>query len=228
MAKPRAVVVADIDVLVTDAIADLLERHGYSVRIAPPVHAAVRDWVRSFDAGLCVIDLALRDGEDPANIQRLVADLPSTKVIIRTANSSSETMQAALIAGASGYLHKSRGPGILLEMLTRVADGEVVVEGSFARTAARTVERAADVRRMIDSLTPRQRQCLELITRGQGTLAIAEQMGVSSMTVRSHVQGVLGKLGVGSRLEAASLANQYRLDPAGHSSAAPAPLPRAR
>jgi DNA-binding NarL/FixJ family response regulator len=114
-------------------------------------------------------------------------------------------MRAALDAGASGYVHKSRGPVTLLEAIRRVLDGEVVVEGSFARPAATGPNEHAGLVRLVGSLTPRQYECLELLAEGKGTVAIANHLGVSVMTVRSHVQAVLSKLGVRSRLEAASL-----------------------
>lgn len=204
-----AIVISDIDVLTTEHVSDLLERHGFQVRIAPPVHSAVGDWIRRYDADLCLVDIALRDGADVAEIAWLHREYPSTKIIVRTADTSPETMRVALDAGASGYVHKSRGPIELIEAIRRVIDGEVVVEGSFARPAARNPEEDADLLRLIGSLTPRQYECLELLAEGKGTVAIAHELGVSIMTVRSHIQAVLGKLGVSSRLQAASLVTRH-------------------
>lgn len=216
-----AIVVADIDALVTESLANLLERHGHRVRISVPTHNAVHDAVRAFGADVCIIDIALRDGADPANIERLATDFPQTRLVVRTADPSSETMQAALAAGAAGYLHKSRGPVQLIEVLTRVVEGNVVVEGSFARSAPVEEEAAADFHRLLSYLTPRERECLDLIVAGRGTAAMAAQLGVSTMTVRSHVQSVLGKLGVHSRLEAASLAARFAPSPPSR----PGPVP---
>ena len=64
MEQSLAIVVADVDVLAVEYVSDLLERHGFSVRIAPPVHAAVGDWIRRYGAELCLVDIALRDGGD--------------------------------------------------------------------------------------------------------------------------------------------------------------------
>ncbi len=211
MKKPGTVVLADIDVLVIAYLADLLERHGYHARIAPPLHAAVRDWIRKYDAELCIIDLVLRDGHDVGMIERLATQSPSTKIVIRTADTSSDVMRSALAAGAAGYVHKSRGPVELLEAIARVADGEIVVEGSFDRTAASRPGEQAEFRRLVAALTPRQRECLQMIVEGKGTFAMAVELGVSTMTVRTHVQAVLTKLGVRSRLEAASLVAKYQL-----------------
>lgn len=205
MALSLTIVIADVDVLAVEYVSDLLERHGFYVRIAPPVHAAVGDWILRYGADLCLIDVALRDGVDVAAIAWLHLEYPSTRIVIRTADTSPETMRATLDAGASGYVHKSRGPVVLVEAIRRVVEGEVVVEGSFARTASHNPHEDEDFRRLVASLTPRQYECLELLAEGKGTVAMAHQLGVSVMTVRSHVQAVLGKLGVRSRLEAASL-----------------------
>lgn len=205
MEQSLAIVIADVDVLTTEHVSDLLERHGFRVRIAPPTHAAVADWVRRYGADLCLVDVALRDGTDIDGLAGLHQACPAAKVIVRTADTSPETMRAALDAGASGYVHKSRGPIVLVEAIRRVVDGEVVIEGSFARPAATHPDEDAYFLRLVGSLTPRQYECLELLAEGKSTIAIADHLGVSVMTVRSHVQAVLGKLGVRSRLEAASL-----------------------
>lgn len=206
MEQSFAVVIADIDVIAVEHVSDLLERHGFRVRIAPPVHSAVGDWIRRYGADLCLVDVALREGVDVGAIAHLHRTYPDTKIVVRTADTSPETMRAVLDAGAVGYVHKSRGPVVLIEAIRRVLDGEVVVEGSFfARPLAAAPDDHAGIQRLVESLTPRQHECLELLAEGKGTVAIAHELGVSVMTVRSHVQAVLGKLGVRSRLEAASI-----------------------
>lgn len=208
MKQSVAMVIADVDVLVVEHVSDLLERHGFRVWIAPPVHAAIGDWIRRYDADLCLIDISLRDGTDISGLAALHRDYPSTKIVVRTAETSQELMRAALDAGASGYVHKSRGPVVLIEAIRRVVDGEVVVEGSFVHVAV--LSSSDDFARLINSLTPRQYECLELLAEGKGTVAIAHELGVSVMTVRSHIQAILGKLGVRSRLEAATMVARHQ------------------
>lgn len=211
MAGTWTAVVADIDVFVTESLAYLLDEHGYQTRIAPPSHPAVRDWVRKYSADLCILDIALRDGGGPSQIEELVAQFPSTKVVIRTADTSSTLMREALAAGASGYVHKSRSAVVLLEAIARVVDGEVVVEGTFAPATTSQPHERAEFHRLVEALTPRQRECLTMISEGKGTFAMAVELGVSTMTVRTHVQAVLAKLGVRSRLEAVSLVAKHQL-----------------
>ncbi len=62
-----------------------------------------------------------------------------------------------------------------------------------------------DVHRLVASLTQREWQCLGMMVRGMNTRAMAQRLTVSDATVRTHVQSVLAKLGVNSRLEAVAL-----------------------
>jgi two-component system nitrate/nitrite response regulator NarL len=206
MANPFSIVIADVDAILAEYLSSFLERHGHDVLISTPTHAAVRDAVGRRRPDVCLLDLALRDGDNPQFVAELTAASPDTAVVVRTADTSSTTMQATLAAGAVGYVHKSRGPLLLLEVLARVCDGEVVVEGTFARSAPAVEEVAADVRRLIGFLTPRERECLAMLAEGMNTAAMANALAVSHTTIRTHVQSILTKLGVHSRLEAASFA----------------------
>ncbi|MGH3753399.1 MAG: helix-turn-helix domain-containing protein [Pseudonocardiaceae bacterium] len=69
----------------------------------------------------------------------------------------------------------------------------------------------SEARRLAAHLTARERECLVLLIEGLGTRAMTLRLGVSTTTVRSHVQGLLTKLGVHSRLEAAAFAVRYDL-----------------
>jgi two-component system nitrate/nitrite response regulator NarL len=129
---------------------------------------------------------------------------------VLTAQGDSAVMGAALDAGALGFLHKSRGMNVLLDVVRRVAADEVVVEGSFARRRT-SDDGSAHLRRLAGYLTDRERECLSMLVAGLDTSGMATRLGVSQTTVRSHVQAVLAKLGVHSRLEAATLAMRYGL-----------------
>jgi DNA-binding NarL/FixJ family response regulator len=88
--------------------------------------------------------------------------------------------------------------------LTRIAR---LTDGATADTPApRLSEDAADAHRLAAHLTDREWQCLELLVHGLNTRAMAYHLNVSITTVRTHVQSVLAKLGVNSRLQAVTLA----------------------
>lgn len=79
--------------------------------------------------------------------------------------------------------------------------------------SARPPAEAVDVHRLARRLTQREWQCLELLVRGMNTRAMAAQLRVSDATVRTHVQSVLAKLGVNSRLQAVALTMRTALLP---------------
>jgi DNA-binding NarL/FixJ family response regulator len=115
-----------------------------------------------------------------------------------------------MAAGAAGYLCKTAGVAALVSTLARVAAGEVVSAVPAPRSPLRVPEHA-EAHRLAGYLTPRERDCLAMMVDGLGTAAIATRLGVSVATVRTYAQAVLTKLGVHSRLEAASFAVRYSL-----------------
>jgi DNA-binding NarL/FixJ family response regulator len=135
---------------------------------------------------------------------------PDTKILVLSADPGIDGVLRALQAGAAGYLHKTRGIAAVTTAIDRVRHGEVVVD--VPRTMPRQRERGRDdLRRLAAYLTSRERDCLGFLVEGLDTSAMAARFGISQATVRTHVQAVLTKLGVHSRLEAASLAVRYQL-----------------
>ena len=127
-----------------------------------------------------------------------------TRVIVLSGAADTVSAPQALEAGACGYVHKSRGVSALISAVNRVLAGNVVVNVPAAHT--RRSACASEVERLAARLTMRERECLSLLVEGLDTAAMVVKLGISRTTVRTHVQAVLNKLGVHSRLEAASLA----------------------
>jgi len=145
------------------------------------------------------------DVDDLADvIRRVIAASAGTRVIVLSSAPDTVAAMRALNAGASGYMHKSRGVSALLSAVERVLLGNVVVDVP----AATDIRKSAcdDAERSAVRLTTRERECLSLLVEGLDTAAMVVKLGISRATVRSHVQAVLSKLGVHSRLEAASFA----------------------
>lgn len=209
----RTIVISDIDAAVTEHLAALFDSHGYRTRIAIPVHAAVSEAVYACHAHVCMIDPLLRDGDDIEHLRRLTRRAPTTAVIARTADVSAELMRRRLEAGVAGYVHKSIHSSLLLDVVDRVANGETVIEGAFTRQPARSTTSSPPdwVIHNFSLLTPRERECLMMMSQGHNTAAIAASLSVTTATVRTHAQSILSKLGVRSRLEAASMVYRWHL-----------------
>ncbi len=132
-----------------------------------------------------------------------------TRVLILAADGDNDAMRRAVRLGAAGYLPKTCGLRKLVHALERVIDGAVVLDAP--RTATSTRSDVSEARRLAAHLTARERECLALLVEGIDTPAMTQRLGVSTTTVRSHVQALLTKLGVHSRLEAATFAVRYDL-----------------
>lgn len=210
MGATLEIVLADDQGVVVDALAALLTQGGYRVVGTADNQAELLRQVRELQPDLCVLGNRFPDGAGVDALPALFEASPRTKIVMLTGQRDAETMRRALDAGAAGYVHKSREARVLLDALRRVSDGELVVEGSFSRASGAAAEEP-QLFRLAGYLTQREYECLAMLAEGLATDAMACRLGVSRATVRTHVQAVLTKLGVHSRLEAASVATRYGL-----------------
>lgn len=205
-----AVVLCDDHPVFADALAVVLAGRGYSVRAVVHSTADIVATVRAHRPAACVIDRHFGDGDGLDMVAPVVAASPGTRVLLLTADRDPAVARRALASGASGYLCKTAGVTALVAAIERIVRGEVVVDTAPAPPVRRSSEHA-EALRLASYLTARERECLALVVDGLGTGAIAERLGVSTTTVRTHVQAVLTKLGVHSRLEAASFAVRHSI-----------------
>jgi len=203
-------VLGDDHVVFLDALSTVLSQSGYGVGGVARSPAEMVALVRREQPDACLIDrnAAMDDGQA---IGRLLAASECTSVVVLSANPSSEAVGRALDAGASGYLHQSRGIGALVAGLERVLRGEIVVDVPETAPPLRRPAEPTQALRLAAHLTSRERECLLMLVEGLDTAAMVGRLGVSRTTVRTHLQAVLTKLGVHSRLEAASFAVRHRL-----------------
>jgi two-component system nitrate/nitrite response regulator NarL len=202
-------VVGDDHVVFLDALAAVLAQQDFTIIMARTLAGTV-DAVARQQPDVCLLDRHFAGEDGISAIETMIASSPNTKVLVLSADPETEAVLAALRAGASGYLHKTRGVTALTAAIRRVLRGEVVVDVPKVG-GPRPSHGQQDARRLASYLTGRERECLTLLVAGLDTVAMARKLGVSRATVRTHVQSLLTKLGVHSRLEAASMAVRYRL-----------------
>lgn len=205
------VVVGDDHGVFVDALSTVLGQRRLVVRAVAHRASEVLATVAEHTPTVCLLDRSFADGDGIDLIPDLLAASPRTRIIVVTADPDHGSAERALTRGARGFVHKTRGVTALVEAIHRVVDGGTVVELPPRRRTTDPDE--ADVRRRASHLTPRERECLALMVEGRGTADIAAHWGVSVTTVRTHVQAVLIKLGVHTRLEAAALAARHGLVP---------------
>ncbi len=130
--------------------------------------------------------------------------LPAVKVVIFTMDDSVDHLEAAMNAGAVGYLLKDASRAEVIDALQRVAAGEEALDSSVSgRLLRRMTERSASGSPPAENLTPRERQVLNLVATGMSNRLIGETLGITTGTAKAHVERVIGKLGVADRTQAA-------------------------
>ncbi|AZM53162.1 DNA-binding response regulator [Streptomyces sp. WAC 01529] len=163
---------------------------------------------RSERADLVVMDIRMPD-LDGIEATRLLAadeDLAGVKVLMLTTYDTDEHVVDALRAGASGFLVKDTRPAELLEAIRTVAAGESLLSpGPTSRLIARVL-RAPDTPGLTavggpEGLSDRERQVLALVARGLNNTEIAETLGLSPLTAKTHVSRIMGKLGARDRAQ---------------------------
>jgi two-component system, NarL family, nitrate/nitrite response regulator NarL len=204
------IVLGDDHVVFLDALSTVLSQQGHVVCGVARDPAELVTLVSVHRPDACLIDHNVPGDDDATSIGLALAACETTSVIVLGADRGSDAVGRALDAGASGYLHQSRGVGALVSALERVLDGEVVVDVPDGPPSRRPAE-PSQALRLAAQLTGRERECLLMLVEGLDTAAMVDLLGVSRTTVRTHLQSVLTKLGVHSRLEAASFAVRHRL-----------------
>jgi DNA-binding NarL/FixJ family response regulator len=149
-------------------------------------------------------------GPDLATTLRAVkAASPNTKVLMLSADTRRETVAGALDAGADGFLAKDASSRQVAGTIRKLVDGQARVVVA-AEPASRSVrDPSVDLR--VRTLSGREREILGLLANGWSNRRIAEECFLSLNTVRTHVQNVLVKLGVHSKLEAVAFALEHQV-----------------
>jgi len=229
MSEPKLrVLVADDQELVRAGFRMILEAQPdiEVVAEAPDGDAAVR-LARRFRPDVVLMDVRMPGLDGLEATRRLLepgghdgAGSPP-RVVILTTFDLDEYVYAALQSGASGFLLKDVSPEHLVGAVRTVAVGDALLAPSITR---RLVERYARPTGGVEvavapaalaSLTPRETEVFRLVARGMSNAEIAERLIVSEATVKTHVAGVLAKLGLRNRAQAVVFAYESGLVRAG-------------
>ncbi|GAB3681907.1 response regulator transcription factor [Actinocorallia lasiicapitis] len=129
------------------------------------------------------------------------------KVLVLTTFRRDEYVFSALRAGASGFLLKDCEPQVLVDAIHTVAAGESLIDPSVTRSlidafVSGTVEVSPRVREQLASLTERELAVLREVARGHTNMEVAAVLGIRPTTVKTHVNAILGKLGLRDRVQA--------------------------
>lgn len=205
------ILICDDHRLLADALAAVLRSRGHEP-VAPasdPDEAVAR--VKERDVDVCVMDLHFPSGDGIGGIERILAASPRTRVVVLTGTLHPDLIEDALDVGASACVAKSEPTQLIVDTIeqaraSRPPAPRRIGEGSLS--GSRTPEE-----KLIRFLTSREREVLERLVAGQSTSAMAREMRVAYSTARTHIQNVLTKLGVHSKLAAVTMAARNRVGP---------------
>jgi DNA-binding NarL/FixJ family response regulator len=204
------VLICDDHAVFADSLAMVLTDAGHSVVGVTYSPADAITVLRNRPADICLVDLHFPGGSVLGRLAELRAAAPATRVILLSGYLDQQIVDAGLQAGVLGFAHKGEQARDILALLQRVHAGEQVIDRRLGRHRGTTRPRS-QAHRVAQFLTPREREVLTRLARGESTVALAKAMGVTRSTARSHVQSVLTKLGVHSQREAVIEAARHGL-----------------
>jgi DNA-binding NarL/FixJ family response regulator len=172
--------------------------------------AAVRAAVE-LQPDVVLMDLAMPGLDGRSATQAIAAQAPGVAVLVLTMSDDADSIGAALRAGARGYLLKGADEATIARALASVAAGDLVLAQPAAEHVLGVMTGRTSMPAPFPQLTAREREILDLVSRGLGNIAIARRLSLSDKTVRNQVSSVVAKLGVADRAEAIDVARRAGL-----------------
>ena len=165
---------------------------------------------------VAVLDYMLGDNTGAAVAERVREISPGTRVVILSAVESIDSVVDALVRGVVAWLPKTVDTGQLVRVIRGVAAGEAWLDPALL---GKVLPRLLDKGRNpapdpLDVLTPREREVLDCMVAGLNRVEIANRLGMSGNTVRTHSQNLIRKLGAHSVLEAVTIVLRSNHQPA--------------
>ena len=212
--QPIRVLLVDDHSLFRSGIRSLLQRHAEFAVVgeaADGVEGIKR--AKQLKPDVVLLDLHMPGMSGVETLQLMREDCPDTAIIMLTVSEQSDDLALAMRAGARGYLIKNIETDYLLRAIRRAAAGETVVAEAMtgklvAQLQAGSAERPVSD---LDKLTPREKDILACLALGESNKFIARKLDLAESTVKIHVQNVLKKLKLSSRVQAAVFAVEQRM-----------------
>jgi len=175
--------------------------------------AQARSRIRATRPDVAILDVRLPDGSGIDVCREVRSENPDVNCLMLTGYDDDEAIYAAVLAGAAGYVIKDVQGSGLLDSLRKVAAGKKLIHPSMS---GRVVQRITDTHQSdprLESLSSRERDILPLIAEGLTNREIGERLGLAEKTVKNYISGLLSKLGLQRRTQAAVLHLESRSGP---------------
>jgi DNA-binding NarL/FixJ family response regulator len=206
MSEPIRVFLVDDHEMVRRGIAELLASAPDTVVVGEASSAAqALARIPATAPEVVILDVRLPDGSGIDVCREVRSSHPEIRCLMLTAYDDEEAMSSAVVAGASGYVLKDIRGEKLLESLRKVAAGVSLMNPVLTKRLVQKMSASAAVDPRLGSLSAREHQILELIAGGLTNRQIGEELSLAEKTVKNYVSGILSKLGLERRTQAAIL-----------------------
>jgi DNA-binding NarL/FixJ family response regulator len=197
------ILLADDHVLVRDALKSYIERLAddatvFAVSSFPEALALAR---REVGLDLVILDFRMPGMNGLEGLIRMREVFPRTPVVIMSGLARPQDISAAMAAGAAGFFPKTLNGAALVSAVRLVLAGERFVPSADHAGSGRNEPQMED--EATSSLTAREREVLDLLTKGMSNKEIARQLELQEVTIKLHVRGICRKLGTKNRTQAA-------------------------
>jgi DNA-binding NarL/FixJ family response regulator len=202
------VLLVDDHAVVREGYRRLLERHP-DLKVVGEAGAAAEALEQDarLKPDVVVLDIALPGLSGVEVLRRLLARRPDARVLIFSMHHDRVYATQALKAGARGFLSKSSAPDLLVMAVRAVAGGAQFLSPDVEQALSASKDGPA----LLDSLSPRELEILQLLSQGMDIAAISEKLGLSPKTAANHQSAIRQKLGVSNALQLVLVARQAGL-----------------
>jgi len=208
MAEDLKIALVDDQSLCRRGLSELLARcYGFNVLGAVGTIEDLRALIKE-NPDLLVMDLRMKPMDGLAMLEQIRKDGCNIPAVVLTMSDSEADLGNAIRAGVRGYLLKDMAPEEVVDAIRRVAAGELVVAPTMTVKMIdmlRGDQPGQEPKNSLKLLTDREREILQLLSRGESNKAIAQTLKISYDTVKQHVRHILNKLNLSSRVKAAVL-----------------------
>lgn len=161
---------------------------------------------------VAVLDVRLPDGNGIDLCRDIRSEHPGVACLILTAYDDDDALRSAVLAGASGYVLKDVRSRALIDAIRRAAAGQTVQSAAVFRQAATSLHPTSRAETAGPALSLREGQVLDLIAEGMTNREIGARLGLAEKTVKNYVSGLLAKLGMERRTQAAVYGAEHKRD----------------
>jgi len=196
--------------IVRRGLRELLETHDdLTVVVDAGTVSDALELINPDDIDVAVLDVRLPDGSGIEICRSLREKSPDTACLMLTSFADDEALDAAVLAGARGYVLKDIRGTDLVESIRRVANGETLMSADVIARVRERLQRRSMEENRLESLSAQERRILELLSEGMTNKEIAAAMFLAEKTVKNYVSNLLAKLGFQRRTEAALFAQKH-------------------